>query len=66
MIYFTLATVCVVVGALAYVGDNIPQAGFTDVPVTQKAPLKSNMYEEYVDTYVAQRDLLSEHNEANP
>jgi|TARA_B110001454_G_C12718074_1_gene433453 hypothetical protein len=65
MIYFTLATVCLVVGALAYVGDNIPQEGFSEP--RQAKSVKPNSYESYImDVVEPQRDLLSEHNEANP
>ena len=68
MIYFTLAAVCIVVGALAYVGDNIPQAGFTDEPLPKPVPTKdTNLYQDYVNQVVTeQRDLLAEHEEANP
>ena len=67
MIYFTLWTVCLVVGALAYIGDTIPQAGFTDEPIPKPISTKNtNMYQEYVNNVVEQRDLLAEHEEANP
>ena len=67
MIYFTLGTVCLVVGALAYIGDTIPQAGFTDEPIPKPISTKNtNMYLEYVNNVVEQRDLLAEHEEANP
>lgn len=67
MIYFTLATVCLVVGALAYVGDNVPQSGFTEKPIPVKSGERVNSYESYVmDVIESQRDLLAEHNEANP